>query len=175
MTVTSDARRQPVDAMGRDRRSKRPPRSAPDPHRRPGQTRPACRWAREWVDRLTPQNRAQAMLRARRLLGACLAADGRTAEAKAVIAGVAAQCAVADAALPGRWRSARGGHVRRYAPLNWPDNGTRIGRVPAVLPAINAGTANGFDIDTAGQNIRSGPPAPPIRVPELCRPLAQTH
>ncbi|WP_396922465.1 hypothetical protein, partial [Mycolicibacterium sp.] len=35
----------------------------------------------------------QALLRARRLLGACLAADGRTAEAKALIAGVAAQCA----------------------------------------------------------------------------------
>ena len=38
-------------------------------------------------------NRPQALLRARRLLGACLAAAGRTDEAKAVIATVAAQCA----------------------------------------------------------------------------------
>jgi tetratricopeptide (TPR) repeat protein len=53
----------------------------------------ACRWAREWVDRLATQNRPQALLRARLLLGACLAADGRTAEAKATIATVAAQCA----------------------------------------------------------------------------------
>ena len=38
----------------------------------------ACRWAQEWVDRLAAQNRPQALLRARRLLGACLAAAGRS-------------------------------------------------------------------------------------------------
>jgi serine/threonine-protein kinase PknK len=59
----------------------------------PAQRELACRWAREWVERLAPLNRPQAMLRARRLLGACLAADGRTADAKAVVVTVAAQCA----------------------------------------------------------------------------------
>lgn len=34
---------------------------------------------------------------------------------------------------------------------------------------------NGFDIDTTEQNIRSGPPAPPFRVAELCRPHGQTY
>ncbi len=53
----------------------------------------ACRWAQEWVDRLAAQNRPQALLRARRLLGACLAAAGRVDEAKAMIATVASQCA----------------------------------------------------------------------------------
>jgi ATP/maltotriose-dependent transcriptional regulator MalT len=53
----------------------------------------ACRWAQEWVERLAARNRPQALLRARRLLGACLAADGRAAEAKAMVATVAAQCA----------------------------------------------------------------------------------
>ncbi len=53
----------------------------------------ACRWAQEWVDQMAAQNRPQALLRARRLLGACLAATGRVDEAKAIIASVAAQCA----------------------------------------------------------------------------------
>jgi serine/threonine-protein kinase PknK len=45
------------------------------------------------VNRLTPKYRPQALLRARLLLGACLAAAARTAEAKTTIATVAAQCA----------------------------------------------------------------------------------
>jgi ATP/maltotriose-dependent transcriptional regulator MalT len=53
----------------------------------------ACRWAQEWVDRTSSPNRPQALLRARRLLGASLSAAGRVDEAKATIAGVAAQCA----------------------------------------------------------------------------------
>ena len=53
----------------------------------------ACRWAQEWVDRLGERHRPQALLRARRLLVACLAAAGRTDEAKAVLASIAAQCA----------------------------------------------------------------------------------
>jgi serine/threonine-protein kinase PknK len=53
----------------------------------------ACRWAQEWVDRTATPTRPQALLRARRLLGASLSAAGRMDEAKAVIAGVAAQCA----------------------------------------------------------------------------------
>ena len=53
----------------------------------------ACRWAQEWVDRLTAQNRPRALLRARRLLVACLAAAGRGDEAKAMLATIAAQCA----------------------------------------------------------------------------------
>ena len=53
----------------------------------------ACRWAQEWVDRTATPNRPQALLRARRLLGACLSAAGRVDEAKTMIATVAAQCA----------------------------------------------------------------------------------
>jgi hypothetical protein len=46
-----------------------------------------------WVDRTTSPNRPQALLRARRLLGASLSAAGRVDEAKTTIATVAAQCA----------------------------------------------------------------------------------
>jgi serine/threonine-protein kinase PknK len=53
----------------------------------------ACRWAQEWVDRLVERNRPQALLRARRLLVACLAAARRTDEAKAVLVTIASQCA----------------------------------------------------------------------------------
>jgi ATP/maltotriose-dependent transcriptional regulator MalT len=53
----------------------------------------ACRWAQEWVDRLVDRHRPQALLRARRLLVACLAAAGRADEAKAMLATIAAQCA----------------------------------------------------------------------------------
>ena len=53
----------------------------------------ACRWAQEWVDRTSSPNRPQALLRARRLLGASLSAAGRVDEAKAMIATVASQCA----------------------------------------------------------------------------------
>ena len=52
----------------------------------------ACRWAQEWVDRLAAQNRPKALLRAARLLGACLAVAGRVDEANATIATVASQC-----------------------------------------------------------------------------------
>jgi serine/threonine-protein kinase PknK len=96
MPVTSyDARRAPVDAMDEiavqfeEASAIRTLVAHGDPDERDL----ACRWAREWVDRLVPLNRPQALLRARRLLGACLAADGRTDEAKATVAGVAAQCA----------------------------------------------------------------------------------
>jgi len=53
----------------------------------------ACRWAQVWVDRLAKRHRPQALLRARRLLVACLAAAGRADEAKAVLATIASQCA----------------------------------------------------------------------------------
>lgn len=53
----------------------------------------ACLWAQEWVDRLVERNRPQALLRARRLLVACLAAARRTDEAKAVLVTIASQCA----------------------------------------------------------------------------------
>lgn len=96
MPVTSyDARRQPVDAMDEiavqfeEASAIRTLIAGADP----AQRELACRWAREWVDKLAPLNRPQAMLRARRLLGACLAADGRTADAKAMVVTVAAQCA----------------------------------------------------------------------------------
>ena len=59
----------------------------------PAQTDLACRWAQEWVDRLTVQNRPRALLQARRLLVACLAAAERSDEAKATLATIAAQCA----------------------------------------------------------------------------------
>ena len=53
----------------------------------------ACRWVQEWVDRLAAQNHPQPLLRARRLLAACLAAAGRGDEAKRTLATIAAQCA----------------------------------------------------------------------------------
>ena len=53
----------------------------------------ACRWAQEWVDRLAEQNHPHPLLRARRLLAACLAAAGRGDEAKRTLATIAAQCA----------------------------------------------------------------------------------
>lgn len=90
-----EARRQPSDAMDEiavqfeEASAIRRLIADGDPERRAL----ACRWAREWVDHLTPLNRPQALLRAHRLLGACLAADGRTEEAKATVAAVAAQCA----------------------------------------------------------------------------------
>lgn len=93
--VSYDARREPVDAMDaialqfEEASAIRRLMASDDPAARDL----ACRWAREWVDRLSALNRPQALLRARRLLGACLAADGRTAEAKAMVATVAAQCA----------------------------------------------------------------------------------
>lgn len=93
--VSYDARREPVDAMDaialqfEEASAIRRLMAQDDPAERDL----ACRWAREWVDRLSALNRPQALLRARRLLGACLAADGRTAEAKAMVATVAAQCA----------------------------------------------------------------------------------
>ncbi|HEX2285802.1 MAG TPA: AAA family ATPase, partial [Mycobacterium sp.] len=62
-------------------------------HDDPANRELACRWAQEWVDRLAAQNRPQALLRARRLLGASLSAAGRVDEAKATVAAVAAQCA----------------------------------------------------------------------------------
>src|SRR5258708_28173010 len=46
-----------------------------------------------WVGRNTSPNRPQALLRARRLLGASLSAAGRIDEAKTTVAIVAAQCA----------------------------------------------------------------------------------
>ena len=59
----------------------------------PAQTDLACRWAQEWVDNLTAQHRPRALLQARRLLVACLAAAERADEAKATLATIAAPCA----------------------------------------------------------------------------------
>jgi serine/threonine-protein kinase PknK len=56
----------------------------------------ACRWVQGWVDLLAAQNHPQPLLRARRLLAACLAATGRSDEAKRTLATVAAQCAQLD-------------------------------------------------------------------------------
>lgn len=53
----------------------------------------ACTWAREWVDRLESVHRPRELLKARRLLVACLAAAGRTDDAKTLLATVTAQCA----------------------------------------------------------------------------------
>ncbi|WP_342228430.1 AAA family ATPase [Nocardia wallacei] len=53
----------------------------------------ACRWAQEWVDRLETLDRPRELLKARRLLIACLAAAGHTPAAKALLAKVIAQCA----------------------------------------------------------------------------------
>ncbi len=59
----------------------------------PASSELACRWVQEWVDRLAALNHPQPLLRARRLLAACLAATGRSDEAKRTLATVAAQCA----------------------------------------------------------------------------------
>ena len=53
----------------------------------------ACTWAQEWVDKLEGGGRPRALLLARRLLVECLAAAGRTDEAKAMLASIATQCA----------------------------------------------------------------------------------
>jgi len=59
----------------------------------PGGIELACIWAQEWVDTLEGQRRPRALLLARRLLVECLAAAGRTDEAKAMLASITAQCA----------------------------------------------------------------------------------
>jgi serine/threonine-protein kinase PknK len=53
----------------------------------------ACDWAQEWVDRLQGSGRHRALLRAQRTLAECLAAAGRTAEAKRLLGAVLARCA----------------------------------------------------------------------------------
>ncbi|MFI6865339.1 protein kinase [Nocardia sp. NPDC050406] len=53
----------------------------------------ACTWAREWVDRLESVHRPRELLKARRLLVACLAATDSTEAAKALLATITAQCA----------------------------------------------------------------------------------
>ena len=90
-----EKRRQPVDAMDEitvqfeEASAIRMLITEPDP----ASKELACRWAQEWVDRTSSPNRPQALLRARRLLGASLSAAGRVDEAKAMIATVASQCA----------------------------------------------------------------------------------
>jgi serine/threonine-protein kinase PknK len=90
-----ELRRQPVDAIDEitaqfeEASAIRMLIAADDPDKR----ELACRWAQEWVDRTATPNRPQALLRARRLLGASLSAAGHVDEAKATIAAVAAQCA----------------------------------------------------------------------------------
>ncbi|HEY5853636.1 MAG TPA: protein kinase [Aldersonia sp.] len=59
----------------------------------PVHTQLACRWAQEWVDRLVTRNLPRALLQARILSVACLAAAGRGEEAKATLATIAAECA----------------------------------------------------------------------------------
>jgi serine/threonine-protein kinase PknK len=53
----------------------------------------ACHRAHAWVEKLEPAGRPRALMRARRLLVAAMAAAGRTEEAKQTLAGIAAQCA----------------------------------------------------------------------------------
>jgi len=53
----------------------------------------ACRWAQEWVDRLQGRGRHRALLRAQRTLALCLAAAGRTGEAKRLLGSILARCA----------------------------------------------------------------------------------
>ena len=90
-----EQRRQPVDAIDEitvqfeEASAIRILMDSDDPEKR----EIACRWAQEWVDRTSAPNRPQALLRARRLLGASLSAAGHVDEAKATVAAVAAQCA----------------------------------------------------------------------------------
>jgi ATP/maltotriose-dependent transcriptional regulator MalT len=93
--VSYDARRRPVDEIDEitvqheEASTIRTLLAQQDP----AQADLACRWAQEWVDQLAQRQRPQALLRARRLLVACLAAAGRADEAKAVLATIASQCA----------------------------------------------------------------------------------
>ncbi|SEC28826.1 serine/threonine-protein kinase [Rhodococcus koreensis] len=93
--VSYDTRRRPIDAIDEitvqheEASTIRTLLAEQDP----GKVDLACRWAQEWVDRLAERHRPQALLRARRLLVSCLAAAGRTDEAKTVLAPIAAQCA----------------------------------------------------------------------------------
>ncbi|WP_040700892.1 serine/threonine-protein kinase [Nocardia vinacea] len=59
----------------------------------PEKTELACAWAQEWVDLLESVKRPRELLKARRMLIACLAAAGRTDAAKTLLATVTAQCA----------------------------------------------------------------------------------
>ncbi|WP_433715144.1 protein kinase domain-containing protein [Nocardia sp. CA-084685] len=59
----------------------------------PEKTELACAWAREWVDLLETVERPRELLKARRMLIACLAAAGRIDAAKTLLATVTAQCA----------------------------------------------------------------------------------
>ncbi|MEV6768158.1 protein kinase [Nocardia sp. NPDC051030] len=59
----------------------------------PERTELAWTWAQDWVDRLESVHRPRELLKARRLLVACLASAGRTGEAKSLLATVTAQCA----------------------------------------------------------------------------------
>ncbi|MEV0294744.1 protein kinase [Nocardia sp. NPDC050710] len=59
----------------------------------PERTELARTWAQEWVDRLESVHRPRELLKARRLLIACLAAAGRIDAAKTLLAMVVAQCA----------------------------------------------------------------------------------
>ncbi|MDJ0420592.1 serine/threonine-protein kinase [Rhodococcus opacus] len=61
----------------------------------PANTDLACQWAREWAERLADSERHRAALRARRLLAGCLAASGRSAEARKVLTEVVARCSQA--------------------------------------------------------------------------------
>ncbi|MBP1819507.1 protein kinase [Mycobacterium sp. OAE908] len=94
-TTTYDSRRQPVDAIDEitvqfeEASAIRVLMGADDQESK----ELACRWAQEWVERTSSPARPQALLRARRLLGASLSAAGHIDEAKAIIATVAAQCA----------------------------------------------------------------------------------
>ena len=124
--VTSyDARRQPVDAIDEitvqfeEASAIRLLIAEDDPASR----ELACRWAQEWVDRLAAQNHPQPLLRARRLLAACLAAAGRGDEAKRTMATIAAQCAqLGMFRFLARQRTLRDGHARGAAggSRGWP-------------------------------------------------------
>src|SRR5574337_1440797 len=59
----------------------------------PAQLDLACRWAREWVDRLQGRGRHRALLRAQCTLTECLSATGRTAEARKLLCAVLLRCA----------------------------------------------------------------------------------
>jgi serine/threonine-protein kinase PknK len=96
LPVTShDARRQPVDVIDEItvQQEEATAIRALLVDKDPAHLDLACRWAQEWVDALTAQNRPRALLQARRLLVSCLAAAERYDEAKATLTTIAAQCA----------------------------------------------------------------------------------
>lgn len=89
----------------------------------------ACRWAQEWVDRLQGRGRHRALLRAQRTLAKCLAAAGRTQEAKQLLGSIMVKCAEL-----GMVRFVLDGGERLTSLIGEIRNDQQAGRVDPMMP-----------------------------------------